>query len=149
MDFLKNRIGHTAIFLFTFGATIFATTAVQSATKLEQEIIDRIKPVGEVCLEGEDCAVATAAPASAGPAEARSGEKIYNTSCFACHGTGVAGAPKVGDPGVWASRMENGLDAMVSNAINGINAMPPRGTCMDCSDEEIQTTVQYMLDNSQ
>lgn len=149
MDFLKNRIVHTAIFIFTFGATIFAASAVQSATNLEQEIIDRIKPVGEVCLEGEECAAATAAPASAGPAEARSAEKIYNTSCFACHGAGIAGAPKLGDPGVWASRVANGFDAMVSNAINGINAMPPRGTCMDCSDEEIQATVQYMVDNSQ
>jgi cytochrome c5 len=68
---------------------------------------------------------------------------------MACHGTGAAGAPMKGNKGQWAPRIEKGLEQLVANAISGINAMPPKGTCMDCSDEEIHSVVEYMVNASQ
>lgn len=77
-------------------------------------------------------------------------ETTYMASCFACHSTGAAGAPKVG-PGnadAWASRLEKGMDAVVANAINGINTMPPKGLCFTCTDEDLAALVAYMVDSS-
>ena len=75
--------------------------------------------------------------------------QTYQQNCFACHGTGAAHAPVVGDTVEWEIRLEKGLDALVQNAINGLNGiMPPRGLCVNCSDQELRAIVQYMLDNS-
>ncbi|GAB0153114.1 MULTISPECIES: cytochrome c5 family protein [Marinobacterium] len=76
----------------------------------------------------------------------RSGEELYKTKCSVCHATGVAGAPKFGDAAAWAPRAEKGIDALLATSLTGINAMPPKGTCMDCSDEEMKSAIQYMLD---
>ena len=78
----------------------------------------------------------------------RTGEEIYNSKCIACHMSGVAGAPKFGDAASWAPRAEKGIDALLATSKTGINAMPPMGTCMDCSDAELSSAIQYMLDNS-
>ncbi len=78
----------------------------------------------------------------------RDGATIYNTKCMACHMTGAAGAPIVGKADQWAPRAAKGIDALVVSATNGINAMPPKGTCMDCTESEMKATIQHMLDNS-
>ncbi len=77
-------------------------------------------------------------------------EATYMMSCFACHSTGAAGAPKVGEGNAdaWAPRMEKGMDAVVANAINGLNTMPPKGLCFTCTDEDIAALVAYMVDSS-
>lgn len=110
----------------------------------DQSIAERLKPVGKVCVEGDDCGTASMAAAS-GPKDA---SEIYTSSCSACHGSGVLGAPKIGDAAEWTARLEKGLDTLTANAISGINAMPPMGTCASCSDDEIKETIQYMIDNS-
>ena len=122
-------------------ALVFSVNAAMD----DQSIAERLKPVGNVCVEGDDCGTASAAAAS-GPKDA---SEIYTSSCAACHGSGVLGAPKLGDSAAWATRLEKGLDTLTANAISGINAMPPRGTCASCSDEDIKETIQYILDNSQ
>ncbi|SEG81347.1 c-type cytochrome [Marinobacterium lutimaris] len=76
----------------------------------------------------------------------RSGEELYNTKCSVCHAAGVAGAPKFGDAAAWAPRAEKGMDALLATAKSGLNAMPPMGTCVDCSDSEMTAAIQYMLD---
>lgn len=81
--------------------------------------------------------------------EGFSAEATYMQSCFACHSTGAAGAPKVGDADAWTSRMEKGLDAVVNNAVNGVNAMPPKGMCFTCTDEDLKALVEYMVASSQ
>jgi cytochrome c5 len=90
------------------------------------------------------------ATAPAAAAEEIDGGKIYNSVCFACHMAGVAGAPKL-ETAAWESRIAKGTDAIVQNAINGFQGetgmMPPKGGRMDLSDEQIQATVQWMLDN--
>lgn len=111
----------------------------------EQAIADRLAPVGETCMAGEACAAGGAATAG-GPKDP---EQVYNTYCMACHMTGASDAPILGNVDQWTPRIANGMDAMYSNAINGIGAMPPRGICMDCSDEDIQATVDYIVERSQ
>jgi cytochrome c5 len=75
-------------------------------------------------------------------------EKTYMQSCFACHNSGAAGAPRVGNADDWAMRIEKGMDVLVANSISGINAMPPKGLCFTCSDEDLKAIVQYMVDKS-
>jgi len=78
-------------------------------------------------------------------------QQKYMASCFACHSTGAAGAPKV-EAGVyddqWAGRMEKGMDAVMQNVMNGIGAMPARGLCFDCTDDNLQAIVDYMVESS-
>lgn len=68
----------------------------------------------------------------------------YKASCAVCHDAGVAGAPKTGDAAAWAPRMEKGMDALVASVNNGLNAMPPKGMCFDCTDEEYKALITYM-----
>lgn len=77
-------------------------------------------------------------------------EQKYMASCFACHSTGAAGAPIVGAgmSAEWEPRLEKGLDSVVQNAINGVNTMPAKGLCFDCTDEDIRAIVEYMIDSS-
>ena len=74
---------------------------------------------------------------------------VTRGNCQACHNYGVAGAPKTGDVAAWADRLTKGIETVYANAINGIGGMPAKGTCMDCSDDEIIATIDYMLENSQ
>ncbi|MCV6612366.1 MAG: c-type cytochrome [Amphritea sp.] len=78
----------------------------------------------------------------------RDGATVYNTKCLACHMTGAAGAPKVGMADQWAPRAAKGMDALLATAKSGVGAMPPMGTCMDCTDGEMTAAIQHMLDNS-
>ncbi len=120
-------------------AIVFSVNAAMD----DASIAERLKPVGKVCVEGDDCGTASAAVA-AGPQDP---SDIYKNSCAACHGSGALGAPKLGTSD-WAARAEKGSDTLTANAIAGINAMPPRGACASCSDDDIKETIQYILDNS-
>ncbi len=72
------------------------------------------------------------------------GEQIYNQFCVACHLTGVAGAPKLGDKELWAPRIAQGRDMMFTHAKNGLRAMPPMGTCVTCSDADLMSAIEFM-----
>ena len=91
-------------------------------------------------------AIAIALFAVAGTSNAREGKEIYDTKCYICHATSVAGSPKFGDKAAWAPRIEKGMDAMMVTVIKGKGAMPPKGTCMDCTDDELKAAAQYMVD---
>ncbi len=126
----------------------FGLMAGAVMASVEDEIRARIEPVGEVCLTGEDCgdAAAPVQTASAGP---RSGSEVYSSACSACHDTGAAGAPKKGDSGAWSPRIDQGMETLFNHAINGYNAMPAKGGCASCSEEEIKLAVKYMVEDSQ
>jgi cytochrome c5 len=132
------------------------------------DMAERLKPVGSVAVTGESTAVVgeTAAPgaapsaapatapvetaaASAAPAAAASGEDIYNGTCFACHATGAAGAPKLGDKADWGPRIAKGTDTLVQHAISGFQGekgiMPPKGGRADFSDDSIKAAVEFMM----
>ena len=85
--------------------------------------------------------------ASESVAAGRTGEAVYNLGCAACHTAGLAGAPMLANQAQWEARLEKGLETLTNNAYNGYNAMPAKGLCMDCSLEEIERSVQYMLDS--
>lgn len=115
-------------------------------------ISERLKPVGSVCVEGEQCgdeiADAGSAPASGGAAASsgpRDGQTVYNSACTACHSTGAAGAPVTGNAADWAPRLAKGADVLFQHTWDGFGAMPPKGMCMDCSEEEVQAAVDYLI----
>ena len=113
----------------------------------------RIAPVGRVALPGDniedDAAAATTVAVAAPTAARKTGEQVYNEACFACHGTGVGGAPKIGDHPAWEPRIAKGKDVLHKHAIEGFQGdagfMPPKGGRVDLSDEEISDAVDYML----
>ena len=119
------------------------TNAVPSGTT--EEIRTRLEPFGTVCRAGDDCGQASAAAAS-GP---MSGQQVYDKFCFACHTTGVGGAPKLDDQVAWTERQGKGMDTLWDSLINGIGAMPAKGTCMGCSDDELREVLDYMLAGGQ
>jgi cytochrome c5 len=88
-------------------------------------------------------AKAAAAAPAAGTAE---GKKIYETSCVACHATGVAGAPKAGDKAAWAPRLKAGMNALYANALKGKGAMPPKGGNAALADADLKAAVDYLAD---
>ncbi|MCH2553620.1 MAG: c-type cytochrome, partial [Alcanivorax sp.] len=128
-------------------ATVFAGNAALAAEKSsyplgERSILsdrataERLKPVGSVCVEGEDCG-SEMADAGAASGEPRDGATVYDSGCAACHASGAAGAPKTGDAAAWAPRIDKGMDTLVKLAYEGFNAMPAKGMCSNCSEEEI------------
>ena len=122
--------------------------AVELSDAQRAEIEERIKPVGDVCLQGDaDCGGAAVAVAS-GP---RSGEEVYNSACMACHTTGAGGAPMLGDVAAWADRIAKGTEVLYVSGVQGVpgTGMIAKGGCMDCSDEEIHAAVDYMIAGSQ
>jgi cytochrome c5 len=127
----------------SLGLLAAAAYAVPPGTT--DEIRERVQPFGEVCRAGQDCGQATAAAAS-GPL---SGEQVYNQFCFACHTSGVGGAPMLADKAAWEPRIAQGIDTLLQHTINGIRAMPAKGTCMNCSDDELRDAMQYMVDSVQ
>lgn len=128
-------------------AAVLSLWAMSAQAATDDAIAERLKPVGEVCIQGEECAAAGGGAASAAAgAAARSGSDVYGKYCTACHGSGLLNAPKTGDNAEWTARAEakGGLDGLLKNAISGINAMPPKGTCSDCSDDELRAAIQHM-----
>ena len=126
-------------------AIILTAVVVPFSMKAEKSAADassadqadsRIQPVARFEL-------AKAAPAAAaGP---KDGATVFNSVCGACHNTGVAGAPKVGDKAAWAPRIAQGNDTLYKNAITGKNAMPPKGGAADLSDGEIKGAVDHRV----
>jgi cytochrome c5 len=134
----------------------------------EDAIADRLKPVGQVSVVA--AADSSAAPEASGtpatgsdetmadanqPAAdkapepaAGAGERVYNTSCQVCHGAGLAGAPKVGDKAAWKARIAQGVDVLYKSAINGKNAMPPKGGAVATPDADIKAAVDIMVARS-
>jgi cytochrome c5 len=111
----------------------------------------RIAPIGSVrsgeagaaaLAEAQAAAAATAEPAGEVVVD---GPTVYGGLCKTCHDAGVAGAPVPGSDDMVQREAERGLAGLVQNAINGLNAMPPRGGDMSLTDEQIQVAVEFML----
>ncbi|MEB2348577.1 MAG: c-type cytochrome [Comamonadaceae bacterium] len=96
----------------------------------------------------EPVAAAAAAPAAAGGSDEAAGKKVYDATCVACHGTGVAGAPKFGDKEAWAPRLAAGFDEVLKIATSGKGAMPPRGGST-ASDADFKAAVEYLVHSAQ
>lgn len=103
--------------------------------RVQAKIEANIKPVAQVNI-GD---VAPAAPAAAADPK-----DTYQATCFACHGTGAAGAPKLGDKAAWKKRIAQGKSTLYEHAINGFRGMPAKGGNASLSDEAVQGVVDYM-----
>ena len=97
-------------------------------------------------------AVACLAACSSEPAESLAdvhpGQSTYNEACISCHNPGIGGAPRLGDVDAWQPRAAKGRQALVSSTINGLNGMPAKGMCWQCSDEQLGHAVDYMLEQA-
>ncbi|TMH15617.1 MAG: cytochrome c5 family protein [Betaproteobacteria bacterium] len=117
-------------------------------TKSPEAVAKRIKPVAEVNMATagtefkEPAAGAPQAQAVAGKAD---GKQVYESTCMACHGAGVANAPKFGDKKAWAMHLMHGTEHVYENALKGKGAMPPKGGNLTLSDAEVKAAVDYML----
>lgn len=134
------------ILAFTLVIALIAKMAdnkpsVPEAAKPEAEKVvvnENIKPV----------AVVEVAAAETGPHVDKSGEEVYKAVCTMCHAAGMMNAPKFGDKGQWDPRVAQGYDKLVSNAINGIRAMPAKGGNAALTDGEVAGAVKYMANAS-
>lgn len=120
----------------------------------DKAVTERIKPVGSTpeiekgpspLAPAPAPVVAAAVGANATAASAANGKAVYDASCQACHAAGVAGAPKLGDKAAWAPRLGSGIAAMLTSAIKGKNAMPPKGGNLSLSDADVKAAVDYMV----
>jgi len=126
---------------------VVLTGSVLSAGTAELNIAERLKKVGQVCVEGQSCA--DVAVASGGPVTGSFDvASAYGTSCATCHAIGIAGAPKLGDKVAWEPRIAQGMDVLYDHGINGLApAMPAKGMCFTCSDDDIRSLVDYMVES--
>jgi len=120
----------------------------------QKEVAARIAPVAKVAVAGEDnSALAPEAAAPVVAAEDLPGETVYNQACVACHGAGIAGAPKFGDKAAWAPRLAQGADTLHTHAIQGYQGkagyMPPKGGRTDLSDQSVINAVDFIIAGSQ
>ena len=113
---------------------------------------ERVKAVGQMNLASNTAASSATTQVTATATAIIDGKKIYNGMCVACHGAGVAGAPRVGDKGAWAERIDKGATTLYANAINGVQGssgvMPAKGGNPALSDDEIKAVVDYMVAQS-
>ena len=138
MNYL-TKIFLSHLFILGFSASCFAACQHVQADLSPKGIEQRLAPVAKVTI-GADL---PSAPGTLGP---DAGQKRYTANCAMCHTTGLAGAPKYGDKAAWAPRVSKGLDALLKSVVHGLNAMPPRGGCTTCSDEELSLAIKYMLE---
>ncbi len=150
--------------IFTAGVLLFPG----QLSLADQSAEENLAPIAKLCLAGEDCVgakvsqaaeavvapepVAEPAPAPvAAPvqiAQADDGfdlQGTYQIFCFACHSTGLSGAPLPGDAEAWGPRMEKGREEIIEIMNRGLNAMPPKGLCMTCTDDQLWELSQYMV----
>ena len=159
----------TVIALLTQFVTGGISTGKDDPAMSEQAVAKRLKPVGELALAGSSPAAAatvtaatpatataptptptpTPTPVSVSVAGgAKKAKSIYDASCAACHGSGVAGAPKLGDKQAWAPRIKAGNATLYNGALKGKNAMPAKGGNPALSDADVKAVVDYMVSQS-
>ena len=142
--------------LIIIARIIAANTSVANRAEdpvYQRQVEERIRPVARVAIAGQDnTALAPPAAAAAVAVTAAAdltGEQVYNQACVACHGAGVAGAPKFGDKAAWAPRIAQGMDTLHAHALQGYQGkagyMPPKGGRTDLSDQSIVNGVDYII----
>jgi cytochrome c5 len=142
--------------LIIIARIIAANTSVANRAEdpmFQQQVEERIQPVARVAIAGQDnsslAPPAAAAAVAATAAVDLTGEQVYNQACVACHGAGVAGAPKFGDKAAWAPRIAQGMDTLHTHSLQGYQGkagyMPPKGGRTDLSDQSVINGVDYIV----
>ncbi len=124
--------------------------ANQAGANFKEPAAAKPAPQAKVAEAKPQAAAPQQAAAAAAPAKPAAGEgkKVFDSTCTACHSTGVAGAPKLGDKAAWAPRIQQGIDTLLHSALNGKNAMPPKGGNASLSDADVRAAVEYMVSQS-
>lgn len=171
IDYFSVVLG--GLVVFSFAIIIIAVQIGGSSNELNQQadesyrkvLEERIRPVGDVIIAGQEKtlygrdAVESVAVAAGQKTEEpvtmasfTSGEEVYNSACTACHGLGIAGAPKMGEAAQWAPRISTGMETLYQHAIQGYTGsagvMPAKGGRSDLTDEQVMWSVDYMVENS-
>lgn len=142
---MKSLLKTLSVLLLSAGLAVSVGAQAEDSAAATKAA-ENTKPMANICLQGQECAAAVAV-ATAGPA--KSGEEVFNGTCTTCHTAGVSGAPKIGDAADWNARLSaRGEAGLIEHAIKGFNAMPAKGLCFACSDDELAGAVKYMLDKS-
>lgn len=130
------------IFLIILAHAVGGGTVASDVQKnaRDEVTLARTAPAGSVTVGDVPDQASAAAPA-----EALSGEQVYQTACAACHAAGIAGAPKLGDAAMWEPRIAQGDDVLYDHAINGFKAMPAKGGNASLSDDSVKAAVDYMI----
>jgi cytochrome c5 len=115
------------------------TVGAGSGAETPEAIAARLKPVADEGFTLKDVNA---------PKQLQAGADVYKAVCAACHATGAAGAPKVGDAGAWSARIAQGYDTLVTHALKGIRAMPAKGGNPDLDDAEVAGAVAFMANQS-
>lgn len=112
---------------------------------------ERTKAIGQINVASAEIQRQPVQAAATTPAKVN-GQQIYQSTCVACHGAGIAGAPKVGDTGLWAKRIAKGLDTLYASAINGVQGnagvMPAKGGNPALTNAEVKAAVDYIVAQS-
>jgi cytochrome c5 len=140
-DFSDLEIGRAVVYM-----------ANQGGGKLEEpKAVAASAPVADAAPDAaaQQAAAAMASlkaqPESAAAPAAAAVPALFTQTCQMCHGTGVAGAPKVGDKAAWAPRLAQGVDGLTASAIKGKGAMPPKGGAATATDADIKAVVAYLV----
>ena len=123
------------VLLVTFAVSM-PRPAPRSDSRSAEAVAQRLQPVGTVMIKDES-----------DPAAMKTGLQVYEVQCAACHNTGAAGAPKLGDKGAWSARLASGYSALLNAALKGKGAMGAQGGG-DHSDFEIARAVVYMANQA-
>ena len=146
----------TIIVLLTQYATGGISTGNVDPVLYKELVAKRLMPVGSLVMVNPSQQVESSQNKRTGqakpmvpPAVVSGGsggvQVIYSSSCSACHASGAAGAPKLGDKDAWAPRIKSGSEVLYNSAIKGKKAMPPKGGNISLSDEDVKAVVDYMV----
>ncbi|MDQ8039974.1 MAG: c-type cytochrome [Rickettsiella sp.] len=127
------------ILLLSFSTYLHAEFSDQSFEAIEE----RIAPIGKVRIGKE-----TLNQLSTYKIQAHLGKTIFEKHCIICHSTGIAGAPRFGNKLDWQLRIKKKLSLLLEHVKNGYNAMPRKGTCLECSAEDLKAAIFYMTKKS-
>jgi cytochrome c5 len=148
-----------AIALFALARSVASETQ-EKQMLVEKEYLkgvdERLQPFAKVAVSGQDNSAlkieATSPAGSAAAAPPKNGDELFEQACKACHGPGIAGAPKAGDKAAWAPRIAKGKDVLYDHALHGFTGtagmMPAKGGRADVSDDLVKQAVDHMLDIS-
>lgn len=151
-DSFVNNFTVVLLLLIAFAFAIFYAAGIASRALMGEhgdpdvlaQVTERLAPVGQVRVGGGD--TGGGAAAAAGPVD---GAQVYNTACMACHATGAAGTPKYGSKDDWAPRIAKGLETLHKHALEGFNAMAPKGGFSNLSDDQVKAAVDHMVKSAE
>ena len=135
----------------------FEAARAQDDHLVREQISERLAPAGRQAVAGKDNALLAISQTSTdgdAPKVAlpKNGEETYKSVCSACHGAGVAGAPKFADKGAWSARLAQGKATLYEHALNGYKnkgVMPARGGNPALTDDLVKEAVDYLAKAAQ